>query len=225
MDMLRQVVDLFLHLDVHLNDLAGTWGAWLYLVLFAIIFCETGLVFTPILPGDSLLFAVGALAATDGSPLQLSWLLGLLIVAAVLGDAVNYAVGKWLGPRVFRFESSWLLNKKHLIETQQFYDRYGGITIVLARFIPIIRTFAPFVAGIGKMEYRRFALFNISGAIAWVVLFLLGGYYFSNFPIVKRHFHIVLVAIVVISVLPGILKLLLARRRPAAKVPVPAEVE
>ena len=156
----NQCIDWFLHLDTYLNDYAVYLGPWLYLILFLIIFCETGLVVTPILPGDSLLFAVGALAATDGSLLRLDLLIVLLISAAVLGDAVNYFIGFWVGPRVFTSERSWLFNKKHLIRTQLFYEKYGGKTIILARFIPIIRTFAPFVAGIGRMEYRRFFRFN-----------------------------------------------------------------
>src|SRR5262249_50712449 len=154
-------------------------------------FCETGLVVTPFLPGDSLLFAVGVLAARSEA-LSLPLILVLLCLAAVLGDAVNYAIGYWLGPKVFKYENSWLLNKKHLLRTQLFYEKYGSKTIVLARFIPIIRTFAPFVAGIGQMQYQRFALFNISGGIAWVLIFVLGGYKFADQQVVKTHFHLVI---------------------------------
>jgi membrane-associated protein len=207
----NQFIDLFLHLDRHLNDYAGHLGAWLYLILFLIVFCETGLVVTPILPGDSLLFAVGALAATDGSPLRLELLIVLLISAAVLGDAVNYFIGFWVGPRVFTSEQSWLFNKKHLIRTQLFYERYGGKTIILARFIPIIRTFAPFVAGIGLMEYRRFFRFNVVGGAAWVLIFLLSGYWLGE--AVKGYFSIIIVAIVVLSVLPAVIEYILTRRR------------
>jgi membrane-associated protein len=223
MDLLHQALDLFFHMDTHLNQWAGWLGPWLYLVLFLIIFCETGLVVTPVLPGDSLLFAVGALAAIDGSPLSISLLLGLLCTAAVTGDAVNYAIGWRVGPKVFSRENSRLLNKKHLIRTEEFYEKYGGKTIVLARFIPIIRTFAPFVAGIGKMGYPRFALFNMSGGIAWVCAFLGGGFFFGNVPAVKRNFHYVIVAIVVISVVPGIIEYVRARREAsAAQNPAPA---
>jgi membrane-associated protein len=219
------LVDLFLHLDRHLNDLATDLGPWLYLVLFAVLFCETGLVVTPFLPGDSLLFAVGALAAIDGSPLNLGLLIGLLIVAAVLGDAVNYAMGYYIGPRVFRSDQSWLFNKKHLVRTQQFYDKHGGKTIVLARFIPIIRTFAPFVAGIGKMGYRNFCIFNIAGGVAWVLTFLLGGYLLGNVPTVKHNFHLIILAIIVISVLPVVIEFFLARRRRPVPETVPVETE
>src|SRR5437867_4621569 len=225
MDLIRQLFDLFLHLDTHLNEWTATLGPWLYVILFLIIFCETGLVVTPILPGDSLLFAVGALAATPGSPLSLALLIVLLIVAAVAGDAVNYAIGYHVGPRVFCSETSWLLNKKHLLRTQHFYERYGGKAIILARFIPIIRTFAPFVAGIGKMRYHRFALFNVVGGVAWVLIFLLGGYYFSDFSWVQGNFHIVLVAIVLISVMPMAIEFMLARRRRSVPEPVTADVQ
>src|SRR5947209_13743243 len=170
MELFHDAVDLFLHLDTHLNTLAGSLGGWLYIVLFAVIFCETGLVVTPVLPGDSLLFAVGAVIALPGSTLSLPLMLGLLVTAAVLGDAANYWLGYRLGPAVFRSERSWLFNKKHLVRTQQFYEKYGGKTIILARFMPIIRTFAPFVAGIGKMSYRRFFAYNAVGGAAWVLI-------------------------------------------------------
>ena len=207
----NQFIDWFLHLDKYLNDYAGYLGPWLYLILFLIVFCETGLVVTPILPGDSLLFAMGALAATDGSPLRLDLLILLLISAAVLGDAVNYFIGFWVGPRVFKSERSWLFNKKHLIRTQIFYEKYGGKTIILARFIPIIRTFAPFVAGIGRMEYRRFFRFNVVGGAAWVLIFLLSGYWFGE--AVKGYFSAIIVAIVILSVLPAVIEYILTRRR------------
>ena len=158
-------MDLFLHLDQHLNEWAGVLGPWLYLVLFAIVFCETGLVVTPFLPGDSLLFAVGALAATEGSPINVALVWMLLLVAGVLGDAVNYSIGYRLGPRVFSKTDSKIFNREHLLRTQHFYEKYGGKTIFLARFVPIIRTFAPFVAGVGRMSYPRFAMFNITGAL------------------------------------------------------------
>jgi membrane-associated protein len=223
MDFLHQALDYFLHLDTHLNDMAGALGPWLYVVLFAIIFCETGLVVTPILPGDSLLFAVGALAASDNSTLSFPVLIVLLLVAAVLGDAVNYFIGSRLGPKVFRSEQSWLFNKKHLIRTQEFYERYGGKTIILARFIPIIRTFAPFVAGIGAMKYRRFCVYNVVGGAAWVLAFLLSGYFLGSQAWVKDSFHIIIVAILVISVMPAVIEFYLARRRNRRPPEPPAE--
>jgi membrane-associated protein len=213
MDVVLQAVDLFVHLDRHLNELAEALGPWLYLVLFLVVFCETGLVVTPILPGDSLLFAVGALAAIPESPLSLPGLAVLLIVAAILGDSVNYAIGYRVGPKVFSRENSWLLNKKHLVRAQQFYERYGGKTIILARFVPIVRTFAPFVAGIGRMNYRRFCLYNVAGGVVWVLGFLLLGYWFGNMPAVKENFSYVIVAILVVSVMPAVIEYVLARRR------------
>lgn len=196
---------------VYLNTLAGSTGPWLYVILFAIIFAETGLVVTPFLPGDSLLFAIGALAAAENSPINLPLMAVLLIIAAILGDAVNYAIGLKLGPKVFRSESSWLLNKKHLLEAQRFYDKYGGKTIIIARFVPIVRTFAPFVAGIGKMSYARFALFNIVGGVTWILTFLIAGKLFGEHPFVKKNFELVAVAIVGISVLPIVFEVLRAK--------------
>jgi membrane-associated protein len=193
---------------VFLNELAQSLGPWLYVLLFGVIFAETGLVVVPFLPGDSLLFAVGAVSATPGSPINL-WLTAvLLIVAAILGDAVNYWIGYKLGPKVFASEGSWLLNKKHLVEAQNFYDKYGGKTIILARFVPIIRTFAPFVAGVGRMNYGRFLLFNVVGGVSWVLICLLGGWFFGNLPWVQKNFEAVIVAIVVISVLPIVVEVI-----------------
>ena len=211
MDLVHHFVGFFLHLDRHLNDLAVTLGPWLYVVLFLIVFCETGLVITPFLPGDSLLFAVGALAAIPGSPIHVAFVTALLIVAAVLGDAVNYSIGRGPGPRLFTASSFRLLNEDHLVYTRRFYEKHGGKTILLARFVPIVRTFAPFVAGLGKMEYRRFATFNVTGGIAWVVLFVVGGFLFGNLPMVKRNFHFVIVAIIVVSVLPAAFEFVRAR--------------
>lgn len=208
LELILRFWNVISHLDEHLAQWAQSMGGWLYVVLFAIIFCETGLVITPFLPGDSLLFAVGALCALDGSPLQVAVIIPLLIVAAVLGDAVNYHAGKLLGPRVFTSEKSLLLNRKHLTRTQDFYERYGGKTIIIARFIPIIRTFAPFVAGIGHMRYRRFFLFNVVGAITWVGLFVPAGYTFGNLASVKKNFHYVILAIIVLSVLPAVIEVL-----------------
>jgi membrane-associated protein len=213
---LHNLIDVFLHLDKHLNEWAASLGAGLYGILFLIVFCETGLVVTPFLPGDSLLFAVGALCAIEGSPISLPLVIALLFAAAVLGDAVNYTIGRRLGPAVFKSEGSILFNKKHLYRTQHFYERHGGKTIILARFMPVIRTFAPFVAGIGEMRYPRFFTFNVVGAGAWVASFSLLGYLFGNVPAVKRNFTFVILAIIVLSVLPGVVELLRARRERSA---------
>jgi membrane-associated protein len=205
-------LDWLLHLDEHLQQLATSLGPWLYVVLFLIVFCETGLVVTPFLPGDSLLFAVGALAAAPNSTLSIPWLIPLLIAAAVLGDAVNYFIGRYLGPKVFRQENSWLLNRKHLDKAQAFYEKYGSKTIVLARFVPIVRTFAPFVAGIGKMNVARFWFYNWIGGIVWVVGFLLLGYWFGNFEIVKKNHSAVVFGIIALSLLPIAIEFWVDRR-------------
>jgi membrane-associated protein len=198
-------------LDQFLHDCAGSMGAWFYVLLFAVIFAETGLVVTPFLPGDSLLFAVGALAAVGVA--DLPTLLVSLTAAAVLGDAVNYWAGYRVGPAVFRSERSRLFNRAHLLRAQAFYEKYGNKTIILARFVPIVRTFAPFVAGIGKMVYRRFFVYNVLGGAAWVLICTVSGYWFGNIPWVKEHFEVVVVAIVILSVLPMAVELVLARRR------------
>jgi membrane-associated protein len=200
--VIHSLLDLVFHLKEHLQTYAHQMGGGLYLLLFVIVFCETGLVVTPFLPGDSLLFALGAMA--HGSEVSLPLAAVTLCLAANCGDLVNYFMGYRLGPRVFSRESSWLLNKKHLIEAQGFYERHGRKTIILARFIPIIRTFAPFVAGIGKMRFTRFAAFSVAGGILWVVSVLLAGYFFGQIPFVDKHFELVVVAIVFISVLPAI---------------------
>jgi membrane-associated protein len=212
MDMIKSVIDVILHLSDHLNALAAQMGPWLYVLLFAIVFCETGLVVTPFLPGDSLLFAVGALCATEGSVLNIGAVMVLLIIAAVVGDAVNYAIGARVGPRVFHSETSRWLNRKHLLKTQRFYEKYGGKTIIIARFVPIVRTFAPFVAGIGKMGYRRFLNFNVIGGVAWVVGFLVAGYAFGNVPIVKKQFHYVIIGIIIVSIMPAVIEIIRERR-------------
>jgi len=220
MELIRQLFDTLVHLSpVSVNTLAHQVGPWLYVILFGIIFAETGLVATPFLPGDSLLFAVGAVAGFPGSPINLGLVCLLLIVAAVAGDAINYAIGTYLGPKVFAREDSWLLNRKHLLEAHAFYERYGGVTIVLARFMPIIRTFAPFVAGIGRMTYARFAVYNITGGIAWVLLFLLGGWRFGALKTVQKNFHLVIIAIIVISVMPPIVHYLRTRQAPGRSEP------
>jgi membrane-associated protein len=206
-----ELLDILLHLDRHLDAWAAQLGPWLYAVLFLIVFCETGLVVTPFLPGDSLLFAVGALAAT-GTAIDVTLVIVLLCAAGILGDAVNYAIGRRVGPAIFSRERSRLLNKEHLLRAHRFYEKHGGKTIIIARFIPIIRTFAPFVAGIGEMSYRRFAAFNVVGAIAWVVSFTLAGYWFGNQPFVKKNFTLVILAIIVISVIPAVIEFWRARR-------------
>lgn len=212
MSWLWTAFDYFLHLDRHLNELAAWTGGWLYGVLFLIIFAETGLVVTPFLPGDSLLFAVGALAATPDSPINV-WLVGtLMTVAAILGDAANYHIGKALGPKVFSKESSRLLNKQHLIKAQQFYAKHGGKTIIIARFVPIIRTFAPFVAGIGTMSYWRFAAYNVIGAILWVWSILMCGYLLvDRVPWIKKNFAVVTLFIIAISLIPVVVEFIKAK--------------
>ena len=208
--MISQLIELFVHLDQHLAELTVSYGGWIYGLLFLIIFCETGLVVTPFLPGDSLLFAAGALAAIGSFNV---WLLGaLLIVAAVLGDTVNYHIGYYLGPKVLGGETSRWLNRKHLDRTHRFFERYGARTIILARFVPIVRTFAPFVAGVGTMAYRRFLLYNVVGGIIWVVGFLGAGYLFGNVPAVKEHFSLVILGIIAVSLLPMVFEFLRAMR-------------
>jgi membrane-associated protein len=209
---LKTILEWILHVDRHLNELVVAVGPfWFYAVLFVVIFCETGLVVTPFLPGDSLLFAVGALCATENSPLSLTIMIPLLIVAAVAGDAVNYWIGATLGPRVFRSEASRWLNKEHLVRAQRFYEKYGAKTIILARFIPIVRTFAPFVAGIGKMHFGRFWFYNILGGTIWVTVFLVAGYQFAQFPWIKDNFLFVSIGIILVSVLPILYEWIKAR--------------
>ena len=202
MEILSHFIDFVLHLDQHLLALIGQYGNWVYGLLFLIIFCETGLVITPFLPGDSLLFVVGALAATGALDVQTAIL--LLIVAAFLGDNTNYWIGRFLGQRIFSAHSRWL-NQRYLDKAQAFYEKHGGKTIFLARFLPILRTFAPFVAGIGRMDYRRFLMFSISGAIAWISGLTLLGYFFGNIPIIKNNLTVAMLVIVVVSFMPGVI--------------------
>lgn len=199
MDLIRQFIDFFLHLDVHLGEIIRNYGTWTYGILFLIIFVETGLVVMPLLPGDSLLFAAGTFAALgDLDP----WLLcGLLITAAILGDTVNYWIGKAIGPRAFSGNVRFL-KQEYLLKTQQFYEKHGGKTIILARFVPIVRTFAPFVAGVGTMHYPRFLAYNVVGAVVWVTMFVWLGYLFGNIPAVKERFSLVILGIILVSVLP-----------------------
>ena len=211
--LLHQLYDALRHLSPDsINTFVEAVGPVVfYTAMFLVIFAETGLVVTPFLPGDSLLFAIGAVTASAGSPIKLGTTMVLLIVAAVLGDAVNYAAGYFIGPKVFSSEKSWLLNRKHLKEAHEFYEKYGGLTIILARFMPIVRTFAPFVAGIGKMSYLRFALYNVVGGAVWVASFLLAGWWFGGLESVQKNFHLVIGAIIVISVLPPIVEWLRVR--------------
>lgn len=214
----QKLLDALLHLSPEsINAFVASVGAIpAYVALFLIIFAETGLVVTPFLPGDSLLFAIGAVTANTGSPIDIGTTAVLLIVAAILGDAVNYAAGYVIGPRVFSSERSRLLNKKHLMRAHEFYEQYGGLTIILARFMPIVRTFAPFVAGIGQMSYPRFALYNVIGGVAWVASFLFAGWWFGGLETVQKNFHYVIGVIIVISVLPPIIEAMRVRmRRPA----------
>lgn len=197
------LIDIIIHIDLYLNELINNYGAWIYLILFLVIFCETGLVVTPFLPGDSLVFVLGALAASGNiNTLAIG---GILISAAILGNIVNYQIGRFLGPKVFAGEKIRFLKREYLLRTHDFYEKHGGITIIIARFIPIIRTFAPFVAGIGHMSYPRFLLYNITGCVAWVLLFLTGGYWFGNIPIVKQNFTLVVYGIIMISLLPAVI--------------------
>lgn len=201
MELLTLFVDIVLHLDRYLVGFLNDYGLWVYALLFAIIFAETGFVVTPFLPGDSLLFAAGTLAA--GSGLDVHWLIALLIAASFGGDNTNYWIGHHLGPRVFRTSGSWLLNREYLDRTRSFYDRHGGKTVFLARFLPILRTFAPFVAGVGRMPYPRFLAFSLTGGIAWVSLFVLAGYFFGHLPVVRQNLTLVMGGIIVVSILPG----------------------
>ena len=210
-------VDLLLHLDKYLDQVILQYGTWTYLILFLIVFCETGLVVTPILPGDSLLFAAGTFAARDS--LDVSYLFVLLSVAAVLGDAVNYAVGKYMGPKVLR-PGSKIFRKEYLDRTQAFYERYGGKTIIIARFVPIVRTFAPFLAGVGKMSYARFFGFNVSGALLWISICLYGGFFFGNLEIVKKNFTLVILGVIFVSVLPALFEVMRSRRGSSRGTPI-----
>ncbi|KAF0111286.1 MAG: hypothetical protein FD147_1037 [Chloroflexi bacterium] len=201
MDIIKFVIDFILHIDVHLTEIINSFGLWTYAILFVIIFIETGLVVTPFLPGDSLLFAAGALAAQSGSPLNIFLLYILLVIAAIAGDTANYWIGRFVGPKVFSQKSRWF-KKEYLDRTHAFYEKHGGKTIFLARFIPIIRTFAPFVAGVGKMRYGYFISYNVIGGIVWPAVFLFAGYFFGSNKIVQENFSLVVIAIILISVVP-----------------------
>ena len=203
MEIIMTAIDVLLHLDKYLSVVIESYGLMTYAILFCIIFAETGLVVMPFLPGDSLLFVAGAFAATGALDLKL--LLITLSVAAMLGDTVNYTIGKFIGQKIYETENSRFIKKEHLLKTHRFYDRYGAITIIIARFIPIIRTFAPFVAGVGEMRYLKFMSYNISGGLLWIFLFVAGGYFFGNLPVVKNNFTLVIFAVILISVMPVII--------------------
>lgn len=212
MELLALLIDLVVHLDDHLQALVANYGAWVYLILFLIVFCETGLVVTPFLPGDSLLFVAGSIAAAGGMNIHL--LVLLLFIAAALGDAVNYGVGHYLGPRVFKSRESRWLNLRHLERAHAFYERHGGKTIIIARFVPIVRTYAPFVAGAASMPYSRFALYNVTGAALWVTSLAYAGYFFGNISVIKDNLTLVIIAIIILSILPGVVEYLRHRNRP-----------
>lgn len=212
MEIVAALWDLALHLDRHLAAFVAQHGVWVYALLFVIVFCETGLVVTPFLPGDSLLFVVGALAAAGG--MDIGTVMAVLILAALCGDNVNYWIGRWVGPRIFKARESRWLNPKHLERTHAFYERHGGKTIILARFVPIVRTYVPFVAGLGAMPYLRFLAFSVVGALVWVFSLCLAGYFFGNLPIVKNNLTVVILLIVLLSISPGIVAWL-RRKRPA----------
>jgi membrane-associated protein len=213
MDVIRQLVDFILHIDVHLAELIARYGTGTLVLLFLIVFAETGLVVTPFLPGDSLLFAAGAFAARGALDIRL--LVPVLLVAAILGDTVNYWIGHKLGRRAFSGKIPFI-REEYLQRTERFYEKHGGKTIILARFVPIIRTFAPFVAGVGTMSYRRFFTYNVVGAVLWVLLFTVGGYFFGNLPLVQRNFKLVILGIIAVSVLPIVVEYVRARRAPPA---------
>ncbi|MEE4407484.1 MULTISPECIES: DedA family protein [unclassified Serratia (in: enterobacteria)] len=207
MDIIKFVIDFILHIDVHLAELVAQYGMWVYAILFLILFCETGLVVTPFLPGDSLLFVAGALAALPTNDLNVHTMVALMVGAAILGDAVNYTIGRLFGDKLFSNPNSKIFRRSYLDKTHQFYEKHGGKTIVLARFVPIVRTFAPFVAGMGKMSYRHFAAYNVIGALVWVLLFTYAGYLFGDLPIVQENLKLLIVAIILVSILPGIIEI------------------
>lgn len=216
MELISGLFDFIIHIDQHLVDIVNTYQSWTYLILFLIIFAETGLVVTPFLPGDSLLFAIGAIIANPNSDLNIMLMWVLLIVAGILGDWANYHIGQYLGPKAFSGKYK-LLKKEYLDKTEEFYKKYGGRTIIYARFVPIIRTFAPFVAGIGSMRYGRFAIFNISGAILWVSIFLFLGYFIGSKPVVQNNFTLIIFGIIFISLLPPLIATLKEKRKSARK--------
>lgn len=215
MELIHFLIDFILHIDVHLAELVAHYGIWIYAILFLILFCETGLVVTPFLPGDSLLFVAGALSALSTNDLNIHLMVLLMIVAAIIGDALNYTIGRLFGDRLFSNPDSKIFRRSYLDKTHQFYEKHGGKTIILARFVPIVRTFAPFVAGMGHMSYRHFAAYNIIGALLWVVLFAYAGYLFGDLPIVQENLKLLIVAIIIVSVLPGVIEVIRHKRAAA----------
>jgi membrane-associated protein len=215
MEFIHFVIDFILHIDVHLAELVAQYGVWIYGILFLILFCETGLVVTPFLPGDSLLFVAGALAALPSNSLDVHVMAFLMVCAAVLGDAVNYTIGRLFGNRLFSNPNSKIFRQSYLTKTHQFYDKHGGKTIILARFVPIVRTFAPFVAGMGHMSYRHFAAYNVVGGLLWVLLFTYAGYLFGDLPVVQENLKLLIVGIILVSILPGIIEVWRHRRAAA----------
>ena len=215
MEIIKTFIDLFIHLDHHMGELISQYGQWVYGIVFCIIFAETGLIVTPFLPGDSLLFVLGAFAAQGA--LRLDLLLILLSLAAILGDFVNYNVGRMLAPKIFNNEKIPFLKKEHLEKTQKFYDKYGAKTIIIARFVPIVRTFAPFLAGVGQMPYSKFILFNVAGGLFWVFAGVFAGFFFGNLPFVSEHFSLVVLGIVVLSLLPAVFEFIKHRQGQTSK--------
>ncbi|EKN6090180.1 DedA family protein [Yersinia enterocolitica] len=215
MEFIRFVIDFILHIDVHLAELVAQYGVWVYGILFLILFCETGLVVTPFLPGDSLLFVAGALASLPSNDINVHIMVALMVTAAILGDAINYTIGRVFGEKLFNNPDSKIFRRSYLDKTHQFYEKHGGKAIILARFVPIIRTFAPFVAGMGKMSYRHFAAYNVIGALVWVLLFTYAGYWFGNMPFVQDNLKLLIVAIIVVSILPGVFEVWRHRRAAA----------
>ena len=212
MEFIRFVIDFILNIDVHLAELVAQYGIWVYAILFLILFCETGLVVTPFLPGDSLLFVAGALASLPSNDLNVHTMVTLMVIAAILADAINYTIGRIFGEKLFSNPDSKIFRRSYLDKTHQFYEKHGGKAIILARFVPIIRTFAPFVAGMGKMSYRHFAAYNVIGALVWVLLFTYAGYLFGNVPIVQNNLKLLIVIIIVVSILPGVFEVWRHRR-------------
>ncbi|ALB63471.1 DedA protein [Cronobacter condimenti 1330] len=215
MDIIRFLIDFILHIDVHLAELVAQYGIWVYAILFLILFCETGLVVTPFLPGDSLLFVAGALSALPSNDLNVHLMVTLMVIAAILGDAVNYTIGRLFGAKLFSNPDSKIFRQSYLDKTHAFYERHGGKTIILARFVPIVRTFAPFVAGMGHMSYRHFALFNVIGALLWVLLFTYAGYFFGAMPFIQDNLKLFIVMIIIVSVVPGVYEVVRHKRAAA----------
>lgn len=212
MEFIQTVFDFILHIDVHLAQMTALYGIWIYAILFLIIFCETGLVVTPFLPGDSLLFVAGALASLPTNDMNIHLLAGLLIAAAILGDTTNYLIGRFFGHRLFGNPDSKIFKQSYLDKTHRFYEQYGGKTIMLARFVPVVRTFAPFVAGMGRMDYKHFSFYNFMGGVVWVVSFAYAGYFFGGLTIVQENLKLLMLAIIVLSVLPAVIELLRSRK-------------